>query len=48
MYLYTDRMLPLQHWNQENLTLAIQGLQKLVSVHGPFRIAEKMICQNEL
>lgn len=48
MYLYTDRMLPLKQWNKDKFILAVQGIHQLVSVHGPFKIAERMICENEL
>lgn len=47
MHLYTDRMLPLKDWKKEKLVLALQGLVKLVSVHGPIKITESMICEDE-
>ena len=38
IHLYTDRMLPLKEWTREKLILAIQGIRKLVAIHGPIKI----------
>ena len=48
MYLYTDKMLPLKIWSRQKLLNALQGLRKLVSIHGPIKITEGMICENEV
>jgi len=47
MHLYTDKMLPLKYWNKEKMIPALHALKKLVSVHGPIKISEGMICENE-
>lgn len=40
-------MLPLQQWNKDKLIMALQGFHKLLSIHGPFKITERMICEDE-
>ena len=47
MHLYTDRMLPLKEWTRDKFIIAIQGLKKLVTIHGPFKITDRLIGENE-
>jgi hypothetical protein len=46
MAVYTDRFLRLREWTREKVALAVHGLRRLVTVHGPMRISEQMVCQN--
>lgn len=47
MFVYTDRCLPLKEWSREKVVLALHGLRRLITVHGPIRISEHMLCENE-
>ncbi len=47
MFIYTDRFLHLKEWNREKMVLALHGLRRLISIHGPIKITEHMVCENE-
>lgn len=48
MYIYTDRILPIRTWRRDRVLIALQGLRRLIGIHGPIKITERMICENEV
>jgi hypothetical protein len=48
MHIYTDRIAPLRAWRREKVVNVLQGLRKLIGIHGPIKITERMICENEV
>ncbi len=46
MFIYTDRFLHLKEWNRERMILALHGLRRLISIHGPIKITEHMLGEN--
>ena len=43
IFIYTDITLPMRAWNCERVVAALQGLRRLISIHGPIKITERMI-----
>jgi hypothetical protein len=48
MYIYTDRTLPMRIWSKERVLTGLQALRRLISVHGPIKITERMLNENEM
>ncbi len=38
MWIYTDELQRVRDWSREKVVAMVQGLRKLVSIHGPIRI----------
>jgi hypothetical protein len=46
MYIYTDRTLSMRLWSRERVLTGLQGLRRLINVHGPIKITERMLSEN--
>lgn len=47
MWIYTDELQRVRDWSREKVVAMVQGLRKLVSIHGPIRITQSMLGQSE-